>query len=162
MSEIDLTKGDPDAAEKIAAAGSSARRGRRGKSSDSSGSKGTTTKAAREAQDRTLKGELLEMFHDFAESFQEHDPELADILERRREAMSQGLVALTRKIGVLRGPVVLFVAFFQPVLAFWELGSYAVRRYVARQQRKANERRAAANGVEVTDVTGNESHGYAS
>ncbi|MDE2101941.1 MAG: hypothetical protein KGL39_32140 [Patescibacteria group bacterium] len=167
MSDLDLETGDLSRAEKIQAEGSAARSSRR--QSRAAGSKSRTgkTTAAKEAEDSGLKSKLQEMFQDFAEQFQERDPELADVLNRRKDAMSQGLVGLTRNIKLLRGPLVLLVNFFQPTLAFWELGGLLIHRYISHQQRRAIERREQQNGLtDVTDVTGNnqtdnENHGYA-
>lgn len=157
--ELDLELGDANRAERILAAGKeSGPRGKRARST-SSAKRTTGTKASSEAEERSLKSDLLEMFSDFSEQFTA-DPELKDILERRKEAMSQGLVALTRKIPFVRSPLKLIVALFQPTVAFWELGGYGVRRYLGWRNRIALQQRAEANGdTDVAHVPG--SDGYA-
>ncbi len=144
MTELDLDAGDPSAAEKILSEGQAARATRtRGRSSsDSSSGKGKPKTAAfTEAEDKSLHGRLATAFQDLAETAKgREDLELADILERRKDAMAQGLVSLTRNIRVLRGPLVLLINFLEPTLAFWELATLGINRYIARQQRKRWER----------------------
>lgn len=163
MTELDLTQGDSDAAARILEEGKAAGGNRRGRPKGSTAKSTTARKTGSEAEDNSLRGDLRDMFNDFAEQFRERDPELAGVLERRKDAMSQGLVGLTRKIPPFRGPVKVLVAFFQPTLAFWELGSLLTGRYIERRQRRAYEHRAQQNGMtDETDVTGNSAaHGYA-
>ena len=162
--ELDLEIGDPQAADKIQAEGQAARGRRQTRRATGSKSKSSGRKPASEAEENSLKDKVRAMFSDFHEALRERDPELADVLERRGEAMSQGLVSVTRTIPFLRGPLVLLVNFFQPTLAFWELGSLLTARWIARRNRRAVEQREQANGQpDVTDVTrnGEGNHGYA-
>lgn len=151
MVELDLSKGDPDAADKIQSEGQAARASR-------SKSRTTTSKrkspAASDAADKDIRSRLVAAFSDLADQAAAHeDEELADVLTRRKEAMSNGLVSLTRNLTILRSPLLFFLIVLEPVLAFWELGGLAARRYVARSQRIKEERRMQAG---VTGVTGNQ------
>lgn len=160
--ELDLEAGDPSEAERILNEGQVASRSRR--QSRAKSGKSTPRKAATEAEDNSLRGDAREMFDDFAKAVERRDPELAEILQRRGEAMAQGLVSLSRKVKFLRSPLVLFIAFFQPTLAFWELGSYGISKYINWRQSKVAEGDYNQAGVaNVTDVTRNNvSDGYAS
>jgi hypothetical protein len=145
--DLDLERGDPDAAEKILAAGTESRAKRTAGRPKGSTNKAKTT-AATEADDKSLYGRLVGAFHDLSESARvRQDDELADILENRKEPMAQGLVSLTRNLRILRGPLVLLINFLEPTLAFWELGSLATRRYIERRQRILWEHQQRQQGV---------------
>ena len=159
--ELDLERGDVARAERILGLGKEAGPSRT--TAKKPAAKSTTSRKTGDSEDGSLKSDLLEMFHDFAEQFAERDPELADVLTRRRDAMSQGLVGFTRKVPPLRRPLKVVVAFFQPTLAFWELGSLLIGRAITRRQRREAEYREQQNGQpNPTDITGNSTdHGYA-
>jgi len=137
MPDIDLDNGDPDAAEKILSGPSGGAR-----RTTTTRKKVTQNKSPRVTQEeeRAFLAELKQTWVDLAEAFRENDPELADILDRRGAAMSNGIISVTRRVTFLRKPVVLFLAFVQPVLGFWELGSLFLGRFITRRERKAFER----------------------
>lgn len=152
--ELDLENGNASEAERLLAAGQEARRGR-------GRPKGSTTRASTkkkapgftEADDKTLKGRLVKAFSDWqAVAESREDEELADILERRKDAMAQGLVSLTRNIPVLRGPLVLLANFLEPLFAFGELGKLGITRWINRRETRLMAQQEA-NGVPVADVS---------
>ncbi len=148
--DLDLEHGDEDAAEKILSS-SAPSRAKRTTSSTSKTAGAAKSKTVTDADNKALYGRLVAAFHDLSEqAAAREDNELADILERRKESMAQGLVSLTRNVLFLRGPLVLLINFLEPSLAFWELGGLAIRRYIARQQRIRYERQER-NGVPVVD-----------
>lgn len=153
MSELDLEHGDRAAADKLQSEGKEARTRRRSTSSTSSKSKPKSA-PTNDAEEKSLTVRLSSAFSDLADQAEAHqDLELADVLNRRKDAMSQGLMSLTRTVRFLRPPLLLFLIFLEPTLAFWELGGLATRRYIARAQRKQWERQQA----DVAGVAGNES-----
>jgi hypothetical protein len=147
-SELDLETGDESEAQRILEAGQEARANRasaRGKKSS-----GTKRTAASATEENALTARLNQSWQDLADMFQNReDPELADVLRRRGDAMTQGLMSLTRTLIPLRKPLVFAVAFLEPVLGFWELGSLLAGRYVRRRAEKIAAQQMANGGVEV-------------
>lgn len=146
--ELDLETGDPDAAERIAAAGaerSRARRANRQRDTDS-GSKGDGDKTAKRSgggsrTDSGLAGNLGEAFGRLADQLESSgDQELADAIRKDAKAMSQGIMALTRVAVFLRTPVLFLVNAAVVILAFWHVGGILARRFADRRARVMAER----------------------
>lgn len=157
--ELDLERGDPSAAARIAAEGSA--RSKRARSSKSDGDSGSSSgsrsgggsKTSGKGTDASLANRLGEAFSRLADQLEARDDqELADAIRQDSRAMSQGLVSLTRAVTFLRLPLLLFLGFLEPILAFWHVGSILFGRWVARRQRVMQEREMAAAGVEVNGV----------
>lgn len=68
------------------------------------------------------------------------DDELANIITEDRDAMSQGLVSLTKSIKILRSPFLIALNLVEPTLAFGRVGRVLYVRFMERQQRRAWER----------------------
>lgn len=155
--ELDLEHGDPDAAERISQLGSERSRARRatrskGDSSSgsgtSSGSKSSSSKSGGGKSDASLSSGLGDAFNRLAEQLESRgDDELADAIRKDAEAMTRGIMALTRAATVLRAPILLLVNIAVVFLAFWHVGSILVRRWADRRQRVMAEREAQAAGV---------------
>ena len=105
------------------------RRERQSKITDSgSGGKKSSGSSGGSKADGDLLSSLIEGFGNLADRLRDHDPELAEAFDQDKEAISKGLVSLTRTVKWLRKPLTLFVGFLQPVLAFWHVGSLLLKR----------------------------------
>lgn len=120
--ELDLEQGDPKFFQRVTAAGKERTAQARAAKTPPSRASTAAKQAADKAEDGWLKTELLNSFTDWQEATQ--DEYLADLLGRRKDQMASGLVALTRNIRFLRGPVITMVKFVQPIMAFRELIAY--------------------------------------
>lgn len=125
--ELDLEKGDPSRAEE--------RRSRRRTSSDSGESKTSSDRL-----DRELHSRLVEAFGQVVEWRQaREDEELATAIDEDKEKMSSGLVSLTHAVAPLRQPLVIFLSFVEPLLAFGRVGRILATRWVTRRQAQAED-----------------------
>lgn len=154
---LDLEHGDYEKAEQIAKEGQErSKRVRASRSGDSgssgSGSKSSGSKATSQRTDTDLAGRLDSAFSRLSDQLAaREDHELADAIQQDKEAMSKGLVSLTRNLKFLRMPLVVVLNFLEPILAFWHVGGILLRRFVERRQRVMQERQAAAAGTQVED-----------
>jgi len=72
------------------------------------------------------------------------DEELATAISEDKDKMAKGLVSLTHVVQPLRGPLLIFLGFVEPVLAFGRVGRILGERFIMRRQRIAEERAAMA------------------
>lgn len=154
---LDLEKGDYERAEQIAKEGQErSKRVRSSRGGDSSGggssSKSSGSKTASQRTDTDLVSRLDSAFSRLAEQLAaREDHELAEAIVQDKEAMSKGLVSLTRGVKFLRTPLVVVLNFLEPVLAFWHVGGILLGRFIERRQRVMAERQQAAAGAQVED-----------
>jgi hypothetical protein len=127
--DLDLERGDPSRAE--------ARRQRRQASGSSSSgeSKTTTAKLDHELHARLVSS--LEQVQEWREA--RDDAELADAIGEDKEKMAKGLVSLTHAVQPLRQPLLVFLGFVEPLLAFGRVGRILAGRWVERRQQRAAE-----------------------
>lgn len=155
MAEIDLDRGDPSAAERIAerqSAGSD--RSKRIRQTRSESTKKSTGSKRPTASDTSLKSELKGAFDRLAEQREaKGDDELATALKEEAESMAQGLVSLTRTVTFLRVPLLFLLGILVPVLAFWRVGSILLARFAERRARIVAEQELAAAGIESAPPT---------
>jgi len=130
MAELDLEKGDPERAEE------STRRRRRTSTTSEDKEKESTEKQL----DRELHVRLIDAF-DHIQEWREtrDDTELAVAIAQDKEKMSKGLVSLTHYVNPLRKPLVIFLAFVEPILAFGRIGAILGGRIIGWRQRRAEE-----------------------
>lgn len=78
-----------------------------------------------------LRGRLEVAFGKLADQLRaRNDEELADAFDEGKEAISQSLVTMTATIRWMRKPLLLFVGFLEPVLAFWRIGRILLGRLI--------------------------------
>lgn len=133
--DLDLERGDPSRAEE--------RRTRRRSTRDSN-AVGGESKTLSEKLDRELHSRLvesLERVQEWRES--REDMELAEAIGQDKDKMAKGLVSVTHVVQPLRGPLVIFLGFVEPVLAFGRVGRILTVRWVERRQQKAEDLAAA-------------------
>ena len=146
--DLDLERGDEALAEKIAANQSQAKAGREqrkaasGKST-SSARKTQSSSRSRATPDEILKDRLNGAFDRIAEQLLVRgDVELSSVIHEDRDALTAGLVSLTRTVKILRMPLVMFLAFLEPLLAFGRVGRILFYRWRERAARVQAERAA--------------------
>lgn len=145
--ELDLERGDIEAAQKIADLGGARSRSKRASSGGSSGGGGKSSgsKSGTKRTDSELVTRLVTSFEKIADQLEaREDHELSQAIREDARAMSQGLVSLTSTLTPLRVPLILFLGFIEPILAFWHVGSILVGRFIARRQRVMAEREMEA------------------
>ena len=126
--ELDLEHGDPSRREE--------RRTRR-RQRDSTGSVGTESKTDTRRLDNELHSRLVDAFNQIVEWREaREDEELATAINEDKEKMAKGLVSLTHAVAPLRQPLLIFLGFVEPILAFGRVGRILATRWVARQQRR--------------------------
>lgn len=132
--EIDLERGVPDSADE--------KRRRR----QSGGSSEGTRRPASEGQvDKELHSRMVAAFDQVVEWREARDDEeLATAISEDKDKMAKGLVSLTHVVQPLRGPLLIFLGFVEPVLAFGRVGRILGERFIMRRQRIAEERAAMA------------------
>lgn len=130
--ELDLERGDPERSEP--------RRRRRSSGSDSDSKK---SPAASERLDAQLDARLREALDQVVEwRMARGDEELATAITEDGDKMARGLVSLTRVLVPVRKPLLIFLGFVEPVLAFGRVGRILAERFINRRQRIAEEREA--------------------
>lgn len=91
--------------------------------------------------DHDLNGRLKEVFTDVADwREKKEDTELAEAIRESHEDMAKGLVALTRTLKWLRGPLGFAVGFIKPVLAFGKVGRILGERLVTWRMNRVQEK----------------------
>lgn len=138
--ELDLEKGRPERTE--------ARRKRLSGSSDGE------SKTATDRMDRELNERLTGALDQVVEWRQaRQDAELAMAIDEDKDKMAKGLVSLTHVVMPLRRPLLIFLGFVEPVLAFGRVGRILGERFYERRQRiaeeRAMERSMAEQGITV-------------
>jgi hypothetical protein len=132
--DLDLTKGDEKAAEKIAA-----RQGGKSTRSSSSGGKSATAAAKAESE---LSTRLARTFDRIVKALESRgDMELADAIREDADAMGAGLLSLTRNLKPLRSPLVFILNLVEPVLAFGRVARILFLRFLDRRDRLAAQAR---------------------
>src|SRR6516225_11145308 len=110
--ELDLEHGDPSRADPD-------ERRRRRRSNAGAGTATGETKTEERALDRELHSRLVEAFDQVVEWREaRNDEELATAIREDRERMAKGLVSLTHTVQPLRQPLLVFLGFVEPVMAF--------------------------------------------
>lgn len=133
MSTLDLESGDEKRADDI-----SARQRRR-----ESRRKTSTSTSRPKSEEGDVKSQLIAIFERIADQLDaRNDDELGPAVREEKEAMAQGIVAVTRLAPFFRAPVVLFIALVEPFLAFFRVGRILVFRFFQRRARIAQERAA--------------------
>jgi hypothetical protein len=127
--ELDLERGDPSRAEE--------RRARRRRST---GDSETKTTASEKVLDRELHARIVDAFGQVVEWREaREDEELATAINEDKEKMAKGLVSLTHAVEPLRQPLLIFLGFVEPVMAFGRVGRILGGRWIARRQQQAEE-----------------------
>jgi hypothetical protein len=72
------------------------------------------------------------------------DEELATVIEEDKDAMSRGIVSLTRNVKQLRKPLIVVLNLIEPLLAFGRVGRILLLRFAERRARVMAEREMAA------------------
>jgi len=143
--ELDLEKGDASRAEE--------RRARRQARTGSS-----ETKTGSEKLDKELHDRLMGAFQQVQEWREARDDEeLATAIDEDKDKMSKGLVSLTHVIDPLRRPLLIFLGFVEPVLAFGRVGRILGGRFIAMRQARADDlaqRQAEWDAQNVTTNAG--------
>lgn len=150
MSALDLDVGDPERAERIAARADEIEKERNkrttGRRPDTSKGKSTSTSRATAARSAAAKAEtellsrLERTFDRIVSALQDRDDvELATVIEEDKEAMSRGLVSVTRTVSWLRSPLIMSLNLVEPVLAFGRVTRILFLRFVERRQRILTE-----------------------
>jgi hypothetical protein len=94
--------------------------------------------------DRELHARLVESLDQVREWREaREDTELAEAIDQDKEKMARGLVSLTHAVQPLRQPLLIFLGFVEPLLAFGRVGRILTMRWVMRRQRQAEEVAAA-------------------
>lgn len=133
--EIDLEVGEPDADETPAQRRRRERRAAR--SSDSGGSSRSRATAGVSTDDKSVSSRLGTAFTKLADQMDaREDEELATALREESAGMTQGLVSLTSTVPILRLPLMLVLAFAEPVLAFWRVGRILFYRFLNWRERR--------------------------
>lgn len=126
--ELDLERGVPES--------SSERRRRRAESTGVGGE----TKTATDKLDRELSDRLDSAFGQVVEwRTARGDEELATAISEDSHKMTQGLVSLTHFVVPLRRPLLIFLAFVEPVFAFGRVGRILFSRWTYRRQLRQEE-----------------------
>jgi hypothetical protein len=128
--DLDLERGDPSRGEERRT-----RRRDRERATASSESKTTTAKLDNELQARLVGS--LEQVQEWRAA--RDDTELADAIGEDKEKMAKGLVSLTHTLQPLRQPLLIFLGFVEPCLAFGRVGRILTVRWVERRQQRAEE-----------------------
>jgi len=124
----------------LSGGGYSSRSERRSRRSADGGESKTTS----DKLDRELHSRLLDAFGQVVEWRQaREDEELATAIDEDKDKMARGLVSLTHAVTPLRQPLVIFLGFVEPVLAFGRVGRILATRWVMRRQRHAEDLAAA-------------------
>jgi hypothetical protein len=132
VDELDLEHGIPERGEEP-------RRRRRSTTSESAKDKPNGDKL-----DKELYARLIGAFDQLAEwRAARDDAELANAFDEDKDKMARGLTSFTHAITPARKPLIIFLSFVEPVLAFGRIGRILAERFVARRQRIAEERAAA-------------------
>lgn len=125
--ELDLERGDPDRAD-------DRKRRRRSGGGDA---KPADTSAK---LDHELHTRMIEAFDQTVEwRAARGDDELAAAIDEDKDKMARGLVSLTHVLVPLRRPLLIFLGFVEPVLAFGRVGRILGERFYARRQNIAQE-----------------------
>ena len=128
--EIDLEKGEPESSRE--------RRSRRRSSSSSSSSVSGESKTTSDKLDNELNARLIDAFNHIQEWREARDDqELAVAIAEDKEKMSRGLVSLTHVFSPVRKPLVIFLGFIEPVLAFGRVGRILAGRFFGWRQQRA-------------------------
>jgi hypothetical protein len=146
--ELDLEKGDPSRAEQRR------QRRREATSTPTGESKATTDKL-----DKELHSRLVDAFDQVVEWREARDDEeLATAISEDKEKMAKGLVSLTHAVVPLRQPLLIFLGFVEPVLAFGRVTRILATRWVARRQQQAED---LATAQAEWDAMHNQPNSYA-
>lgn len=134
--ELDLERGDASRTDALLAQEKGQERSRTRRSSGGSsktvGNSGATRRRSttESRTDDVLRTRLLRAFDRLSEwRIKKGDDELGEALAEDKEQMADGLVSLTKTIKFLRAPLLLVLAFIEPVLAFGRVGSILVGRW---------------------------------
>jgi hypothetical protein len=127
--ELDLERGDPSRAEERS------RRRRERQAGAGGESQAATVKLDKELHARLV--ESLDRVQEWREA--REDMELAVAIEQDKEKMAKGLVSLTHAVTPLRQPLLVFLSFVEPLLAFGRVGRILATRWVTRRQRQAED-----------------------
>lgn len=150
MSTIDLEHGDPEPEETPR----QRRRRERAASDSSSSSSGGSrrNKGVGDTDDTGLASRLDVALNKLADQMDARDDEeLATALREERRGMTQGLVSLTGTVPILRIPLLLLLAFAEPVLAFWRVGRILFYRFLSWRERRIIAAQQAQEEMQVAE-----------
>jgi len=101
---------------------------------------GGESKTTSEKLDRELHGRLTGALDQVVEWRQaREDEELATAIDEDKEKMAKGLVSLTHVVVPLRQPLLIFLGFVEPLLAFGRVGRILAGRWFERRAQRAEE-----------------------
>jgi len=101
------------------------------------------TQATIDRQEKSLADRLLEAITRIAvalDNRSDGNSEMADALRRNGKAMADSTVNFTRKVKVLRGPLLWVLSMVEPVLAFGEVVGIAFRKFTGWRGRGTEEK----------------------
>lgn len=132
---LDLTEGDEERAEKVAARQAAGR-------AESKTARATRSRpSVAQRAETELRERTVHVFQRIADTLAARDDEeLATAISEDSEAMATGLVSLTRQVKWLRGPLLFFLSLAEPLLAFGRVGRILLRRAGEWRYRRAEER----------------------
>jgi hypothetical protein len=140
--ELDLERGEPAIAEKITASQKGG--SERSRATRSSTAKRAPSKSAAQRVEDEIRSRLLRTFDRISDALASRgDTELSDVITEDKEAMTQGLVSLTRAVSWLRMPLLMLLNLVEPVLAFGRVARILFGRWVDRRARQQQEWEAA-------------------
>jgi hypothetical protein len=146
---LDLEQGDAKLADdidkKIEAQVKSQRKSSSSRSTSSKKASSSTRSTAAQRTDTEIVSRLDRTFDRIIVALQERDDdELASAISEDKDAMSRGIVSLTRNVKPLRNPLLMVLNLVEPLLAFGRVGKILLTRWAARRARVMAEREAEA------------------
>lgn len=158
--ELDLEAGNAVEAARILDAQKTQTEGRARRaarrSTSKSGTTGRATTAKAKVAEETLAARLMRTFDRIVDTLRaREDEELAVAIDEDKEAMTQGLVSLTKALPFLRNPLLITLNLVEPVLAFGRVGRilfgrvriWRGKRIADLEQRQAEYDAAVAAGT---------------
>lgn len=150
MDELDLERGDPEAADRITAAKDkkplTAQGGRR--------KSGTSRPSTRDRVDGEINSRVTRVLGKIADMLDvKQDEELSSAIRENTDEMTQGFVSLTHNVKWLRNPLIMLLNLVEPTIAFWRVGTILAGRWYERRQQvmyehqQQAEQAAAATGA---------------
>lgn len=138
--DLDLTKGDPSLTGE-----EGTRRRRRRRST-------TTEGEGRSTDDGPVTGQLKGVFERIAVQREvKDDEELATAIREESDAMTAGLLSLTRNVPVLRGPLIIILNLIEPLLAFGRVLRILRDRFNLWRYQRSVVRAAAQSNMSVEE-----------
>jgi len=149
---LDLDKGDAKLADdidkKIEQQVKSQRQQKPRASSQSASKKSSspgTRRTKEQIADSEVSARLERTFDRIIDALEQRDDEeLATVMSEDKEAMSRGIVSLTKSVKPLRNPLIMVLNLVEPILAFGRVARILFLRFAERRARVMAEREAEA------------------